>query len=108
MCGRCEHPQSPGKWTGCRDRAILPIPWNGKPHRTPLRRPPLPYRSWHSGYWPGRIGVAVRPEGSQFRIGVRDNGIGIRAEDFSRLFVEFQQLDSGVPRNIRGPGWDWR
>jgi PAS domain S-box-containing protein len=35
---------------------------------------------------------------------VRDTGIGIKAEDFPKLFVEFQQLDSGVNRRYQGTG----
>ena len=39
-----------------------------------------------------------------FEIRVTDTGIGIRKEDFSRLFLEFQQLDSGASRNYPGTG----
>jgi PAS domain S-box-containing protein len=37
-------------------------------------------------------------------LAVRDTGIGIRAEDFTKLFVEFQQLDSGATRRYGGTG----
>jgi len=35
---------------------------------------------------------------------VRDSGIGIKAEDFGKLFTEFQQLDSGTDRRYQGTG----
>jgi signal transduction histidine kinase len=38
------------------------------------------------------------------RLSVRDTGIGIRAEDQGRLFVEFQQLDTGSGRQYEGTG----
>jgi signal transduction histidine kinase len=45
---------------------------------------------------------AARPD--RLRIEVEDTGIGIREEDFPRLFVEFQQLDSGSARRYGGTG----
>ena len=33
-----------------------------------------------------------------------DRGIGIRREDLEKLFVEFQQLDSGSTRRFEGTG----
>jgi len=39
-----------------------------------------------------------------FRIDVEDDGIGIRAEDLPKLFVEFQQLDSGTAKKHAGTG----
>jgi len=41
---------------------------------------------------------------STLRIRVSDSGIGIKAEDFSKLFVEFKQLDSGTTRRYPGTG----
>jgi protein-histidine pros-kinase len=35
---------------------------------------------------------------------VRDTGIGIRKEDFGKLFVEFQQLDASSTRRYDGTG----
>ncbi len=53
----------------------------------------------------GRVELRVTAEGSDaFRIEVRDNGIGIRAEDIGRLFVEFQQLDIGAAKRYGGTG----
>ena len=39
-----------------------------------------------------------------FRLEVADTGIGIRPEDIGRLFVEFEQLDSGAARQHQGTG----
>jgi PAS domain S-box-containing protein len=38
------------------------------------------------------------------RLDVRDNGIGIRSEDFPNLFKEFQQLEAGFSRRFQGTG----
>jgi signal transduction histidine kinase len=40
----------------------------------------------------------------RFEVRVRDTGIGIKAEDISRLFTEFEQLDSGTMRQFEGTG----
>jgi PAS domain S-box-containing protein len=40
----------------------------------------------------------------ELRLRVIDSGIGIRPEDFDKLFVEFQQLDSGSARRYEGTG----
>ena len=40
----------------------------------------------------------------QFYIKVADTGIGIRTEDISKLFYEFQQIDSGMSRKYQGTG----
>lgn len=53
----------------------------------------------------GSVVVRVRPEGeSRFRLEVQDTGIGIREEDFGRLFVEFQQLDASPGKKYQGTG----
>ena len=53
----------------------------------------------------GRVTVRVRPEGSaDFRVEVEDDGVGVRPEDMGRLFVEFQQLDSGSGKKHEGTG----
>jgi PAS domain S-box-containing protein len=53
----------------------------------------------------GTVTVRVRPEGaSEFRVEVEDTGIGIEPEDISRLFVEFQQLDSTPAKRFQGTG----
>jgi PAS domain S-box-containing protein len=53
----------------------------------------------------GRIMIRVAPEpAGMFRIDVEDTGIGIPAQDLDKLFVEFQQLDSGVAKKYAGTG----
>ena len=51
--------------------------------------------------------IAVRmlcEEGDRLRLEVEDDGPGIDAADLGRLFVEFQQLDSGANRRHEGTG----
>jgi PAS domain S-box-containing protein len=53
----------------------------------------------------GRVRVRALPEGPrELRIEVQDAGIGIKAEDFDRLFVEFQQLDASTAKKYPGTG----
>jgi len=53
----------------------------------------------------GRVAIRILPEGADsFRLEVEDTGIGIRPEDLGRLFVEFQQLDSGGAKKYPGTG----
>jgi PAS domain S-box-containing protein len=53
----------------------------------------------------GSVVVRASPESNGFvRIEVQDSGIGIRTEDRHRLFVEFQQLDSGLAKKYAGTG----
>jgi PAS domain S-box-containing protein len=53
----------------------------------------------------GEVGImADSPRPRVLRVQIKDNGIGIRREDFGRLFVEFQQLDSGATRRYEGTG----
>jgi protein-histidine pros-kinase len=53
----------------------------------------------------GKVSVIAEPApAGHFRVRVRDTGIGIRREDLDRLFVEFQQLESGVARRFEGTG----
>jgi protein-histidine pros-kinase len=47
---------------------------------------------------------ARRHDGDKLLLSVRDSGIGILREDLQRLFVEFQQLDSGSTRRFEGTG----
>jgi PAS domain S-box-containing protein len=53
----------------------------------------------------GQIWVRARPEGDlYFRLEVADSGIGIATPDVPRLFVEFQQLESGHDKQHQGTG----
>jgi CheY-like chemotaxis protein len=53
----------------------------------------------------GRVTIRTKAEGADdFRIEVQDNGVGIRPEDLSRLFIEFQQLDAGTAKTHQGTG----
>jgi PAS domain S-box-containing protein len=53
----------------------------------------------------GEVTVRARPEGADWlRIEVADTGIGIAADDLPRLFVEFQQLDTGFNKRHQGTG----
>ena len=52
-----------------------------------------------------RVEVRIRTEGADhFRLEVQDWGIGIKAEDQDRLFVEFQQLDASTAKHYKGTG----
>jgi PAS domain S-box-containing protein len=53
----------------------------------------------------GRIAVRALVEGEdRFRLEVEDTGIGIAAEEIGKLFVEFQQLESGTTKKHQGTG----
>jgi protein-histidine pros-kinase len=53
----------------------------------------------------GAVNLAASPLGSdRFSIEVSDTGIGIREQDMGKLFIEFQQLDSGADRQFQGTG----
>ncbi|PJZ69475.1 PAS domain-containing sensor histidine kinase [Leptospira perolatii] len=52
-----------------------------------------------------KIDIIVRPQDKHFtKIQVIDSGIGIREEDMEKLFIEFQQLESGSDRRFPGTG----
>jgi signal transduction histidine kinase/CheY-like chemotaxis protein len=53
----------------------------------------------------GRIVVRALPEGANdFRLEVQDTGVGIRPDDLSKLFVEFQQLERATTKRHQGTG----
>jgi PAS domain S-box-containing protein len=53
----------------------------------------------------GRVIVRVQAEDEyQFRLEVEDTGMGIAPADIGKLFVEFQQLDTGASKRHQGTG----
>jgi PAS domain S-box-containing protein len=52
----------------------------------------------------GRIELRVEREGDQALVRVRDDGIGIAAEDLPRLFDLFVQVDTSLERSVGGLG----
>ena len=52
----------------------------------------------------GSIEVSARREGDLVRVAVRDNGMGIAAEDLPRLFSRFFRVDNSMTREIGGTG----
>jgi PAS domain S-box-containing protein len=53
----------------------------------------------------GHVVIRTRIEDDQlFRLEVEDDGIGIAPRDIGRLFVEFQQLDTGAAKRHQGTG----
>jgi protein-histidine pros-kinase len=53
----------------------------------------------------GTVSIHVSAAGpDHFRIDVADTGVGISPENLSRLFVEFQQLDSSAAKLYQGTG----
>ena len=53
----------------------------------------------------GNVMVRLKPDGdADFCLEVQDTGIGIAPADLEKLFVDFQQLDSGATRKFAGTG----
>jgi len=50
------------------------------------------------------IVVEARAQAHEIAIAVRDTGIGMSAEDQARIFLEFEQADSGSTRKFGGTG----
>jgi len=51
------------------------------------------------------VTIRMRPDGEEWlHLEVEDNGDGIRAEDLSKLFTEFHQLDSPSSKRHQGTG----
>lgn len=52
----------------------------------------------------GEITVSAMLENQQLHLTVTDTGIGIRAEDMDRIFIEFSQVDASHGRRHEGTG----
>ncbi|MFO7727979.1 MAG: ATP-binding protein, partial [Desulfonatronovibrio sp.] len=52
----------------------------------------------------GNISITAERSGNDLRVSVADTGIGIKPDDQSLLFMEFEQLDSGYDRVHQGTG----
>ena len=52
----------------------------------------------------GSVMVSAALEDQQLHLKVTDTGIGIRAEDMDRIFIEFSQVDSSHARRHEGTG----
>jgi PAS domain S-box-containing protein len=52
----------------------------------------------------GHVRVACTQEDGSIVITVEDTGIGISPDDLAKLFVPFQQIDSGLTRKYEGTG----
>jgi signal transduction histidine kinase len=52
----------------------------------------------------GTITVSAMLENQQLHLTVTDTGIGIRAEDIDRIFIEFSQVDASHSRRHEGTG----
>ena len=52
----------------------------------------------------GSVRLEAAAEGDVVRVSVRDTGVGIRREDFGRLFQDFERLESGQSQHADGTG----
>ncbi len=52
----------------------------------------------------GHVRVACTEAGADVLLSVEDTGIGIGKEDLAKLFVPFQQIDTGLTRKYEGTG----
>ena len=52
----------------------------------------------------GSITIASAPAGEDVLVSVSDTGVGIKKEDFSKLFQQFEQLEKGGTRKAGGTG----
>lgn len=52
----------------------------------------------------GSVKIACEPGDSTVTVKVIDTGIGIKAEDFEKVFQTFQQIDTGLNRSYEGTG----
>jgi signal transduction histidine kinase len=52
----------------------------------------------------GVVNIIARKTGDKAQFSISDNGIGIKEENFKKLFKVFQQLDTGISRKYGGTG----
>jgi len=52
----------------------------------------------------GSIKISAVEEKREFRVSVRDTGIGIKEEDLAAIFESFRQLDSSATKRYKGVG----
>jgi PAS domain S-box-containing protein len=52
----------------------------------------------------GEVEVECGLRGNEVLFSVRDTGIGIKSRDMSKLFKTFQQIDTGLTREVEGTG----
>ncbi len=52
----------------------------------------------------GRITLTAVIAADTLRISVTDTGIGIKPDDFQKIFLPFRQIDTGLARNYEGTG----
>ncbi|NOX60927.1 MAG: GAF domain-containing protein [Chloroflexi bacterium] len=52
----------------------------------------------------GKVWLEARKEGEDILISVRDEGIGIPADELDNIFEQFYQVDSGANRRFKGMG----
>jgi PAS domain S-box-containing protein len=50
------------------------------------------------------VTVSARPEGGNLVVSVSDEGIGLSAQEKSRLFIPFERADAGSAGRVRGAG----
>ncbi len=52
----------------------------------------------------GEVAIMVEKRAGLLRVGIRDTGIGMSADEISRLFKPFQQVDGSITRRFGGTG----
>jgi signal transduction histidine kinase len=52
----------------------------------------------------GSVAISAEVRAGQFRVLIKDTGIGMSAEEMGRLFQPFQQVDGSITRRFGGSG----